>query len=822
MKRLLTVLLIGVLCLSFLSLSVTADEVLNSENTVAFFDVDNRGVIEITETGISLKPGEWVEYSAEHLQEGAYKVYVSGTQAEDVYLAIGIDRHFECVLNKINQETTLEGRIEVDDDAKAIRVENTGTKKVTFEKIIIEKIDYESELKFDEKSASVGETVNLSGYFNSYDERNSVVLKLCYIKDGVVQSFEKYDISLAENNKAEISLEISAKEEKVTATFLSSDETEQLGKEAELLVSDAMNLYVSSSAKDGGNGTAESPFNSIEDAKAAVRQLNNDMTGDIIVNLIGAFNIDKAIEFNEEDSGKNGYKVVYKGNGKTLISGGKTLDKLVKVPGKDYYKTKIDFAPSRQLYINGVSARRAKSDKVEILSFYDDPNITGKTSEYDGVVIKRSVFSDGIPNFKDMQMVFSYSWHKAFVNITDIVENEEGNYIVKLSQPEFDAAYIESQTNTSVFHCYFENSPLFLDEQNEWCYVSETGEVLYYPKRFAKVNSLEPVMPVSEGLINIDTTACEYVENITFEGLKFLYGAWNDPNYNGLRLRQAEEMVVAKAETDEFDELSYHCELMPSQISVKHGKNININNCDFSLLGSVAVSFRNKSVDCSIKNSGFKDISAAAINIGDVKIARNAEVTEFCQNIYVENNYIENIGTDYPSSPAVTMYYANNTNILHNHINNVPYTGISLGWGWGRNRYNCRDNKVIGNKIEKVMQVMVDGGHIYTLSAMPGNIIAENYMSKSGDYRGGVYLDHTSQYMYIKNNVMEVVNTGLMCRYEDTYNKKYNTAEDNYSWVEFTVTVPELNNIEPIKSMYIKENYEIAKKITGEAGIVTK
>lgn len=807
--------------LSLANGSMYAKDIMHGGHNEAFKDIDAKDetiapVFNETDFGVTLKSGEWARYNAKGAENGLYDIYVSGTQEKNIYLAIGEDKHFECVINEITPNPVYAGRLKLDSGENILRVENTGKNTVTFEKLIIKKVPYEAEINFEKNSASVGETVKLNGFLKLYEEE-SLCLKVVSVNDSKEELLKLQDIQET-LDRINISEAIEAKADKIVAVICAKDNHEKVYAKAELSVGESKNIYASSSADAGGDGSREKPFNSLETVKNAVRELNKNMSGDIIVNLSGTFNIESALKLTEEDSGTNGYSIIYRGNEKAVISGGRVLPKLEKVSGKELYKTKIDFLPSRQLYINGKSAKKARSENVKILSTYSDSEREGK---YDGIIVERSVFGDTIPDYTDMQAVFSYSWHKAFVNITDIIENTDGNYIVKFSQPEFDASFLESQMN-SAFCLYFENSPLFLDEQNEWCYVSKTGEVYYYPKRFADTQNLEAVMPVSERLVDINAQNGGVVENIRFEGISFMHGAWNEPNYSGFRVRQAEELYKPKEPLDEFDEVDYHCEFLPSEFSVKHAKNIHIDNCSFSLLGAVALSFRNESQDCSIKNSVFSDVSAAAINIGDIKIAVDAEKEKYCRNISVENNYIENTGTDYPSSPAVTIYYANNINMLHNHIKNVTYSGISVGWGWGRNHYNCRDIKVIGNRIEKVMREMIDGGHIYTLSAMPGTVISGNYMLSSGDYRGGVYLDHTSQYMFIEGNVMEVVDTGIICSSAAKYSKKYNTAENNYSWVSFVTDEPELNNFENVKSMYEKENYENAMKIVREAGIVTK
>ena len=73
-----------------------------------------------------------------------------------------------------------------------------------------------------------------------------------------------------------------------------------------------------------------------------------------------------------------------------------------------------------------------------------------------------------------------------------------------------------------------------------------------------------------------------------------------------------------------------------------------------------------------------------------------------------------------PSRPA-PIRYAANTSLVHNQIDHTPYTAISIGWGgWfdllmmpGLANYS-HDNDVSNNLIFQVMQLLSDGGAIYS------------------------------------------------------------------------------------------------------------
>ena len=81
-------------------------------------------------------------------------------------------------------------------------------------------------------------------------------------------------------------------------------------------------FYVSAGAPAGGNGTQSSPFATVEQARDAVRAVSDGMQGDIIVNIgPGNYYLENTIDFTSVDSGKNGYRVIYRGEGQPVLSG---------------------------------------------------------------------------------------------------------------------------------------------------------------------------------------------------------------------------------------------------------------------------------------------------------------------------------------------------------------------------------------------------------------------------------------------------------------------------------------------------------------------
>ena len=94
-------------------------------------------------------------------------------------------------------------------------------------------------------------------------------------------------------------------------------------------------IYVDAvNGNDINDGSKESPFKTISKAKESVRKYNRYAKGYITVWINGdEYFTDTAIDFNEEDGGYNGYKIIYKAvdSNKPVISGG------IRVSGWELY-----------------------------------------------------------------------------------------------------------------------------------------------------------------------------------------------------------------------------------------------------------------------------------------------------------------------------------------------------------------------------------------------------------------------------------------------------------------------------------------------------
>lgn len=98
-------------------------------------------------------------------------------------------------------------------------------------------------------------------------------------------------------------------------------------------------------------------------------------------------------------------------------------------------------------------------------------------------------------------------------------------------------------------------------------------------------------------------------------------------------------------------------------------------------------------------------------------------------NEKISNNIFTDCANEDWGCVGIAVGYARNIAIEHNDISNLPYTGVSVGWGWTKMTNAMRANFIFANHIHHVGQRLGDLGGIYILSAQPGTAVAENCIS---------------------------------------------------------------------------------------------
>jgi hypothetical protein len=563
------------------------------------------------------------------------------------------------------------------------------------------------------------------------------------------------------------------------------------------------NIYLAPDGDDNGTGDASNPFKTISRAKREIAAINDSMYGDIVVNILpGYYKLDDTEAFNESHSGKNGYNVIFQGvdpQSPPIIGGGVKVSDWQPHEGGIWKAPLSGVSGIRNLYINGYPATRARSsDKYKVQSLYNAPE-----SEYndDGIIVSAATFP-ALSKPQDAELVWNIYWCNHRTPVDDIT-TIESSAIITLAQPCFDRRHVTASTTVGVGKSfYLENAIELLDEPGEFYYDESAGEIYYMPYAQEDLTIAQTYVADTEFLFDINGAS-----NIIFDNLDIRYGAWKAVNEEGFISVQADSLIDTKTEGQRY--------ALPAQFTVNNASNIQITNSSFSCLGSAAIRMANSVSDSRIEGNVIRDISGSGIVIGIWEHEQPNMLIFACKNIDIKNNVIRRIGYEYQCSTAVSIYYETSITLENNYIAQLPYTGVSVGWGWGStDTKTCADINIKRNRIDDVMISMGDGAHIYTLGMLRDCTVAYNYLSTSGDSKyGGVYTDSGSAHLNVHNNVIRNCErwffTGLYhtrnmraySNYSDTAN--YAPRGENNIYIDTTVVT---DGNWPLTAQYIMNN----------------
>jgi hypothetical protein len=304
-----------------------------------------------------------------------------------------------------------------------------------------------------------------------------------------------------------------------------------------------------------------------------------------------------------------------------------------------------------------------------------------------------------------------------------------------------------------------ENDIAFLDSINEW-YVDKEAKLIYLKLEEGRDPRKETItIPIyGPHLIKISGTKEKPVNNIYFEGLSFRYCNWPIPKL-GYAEVQASFFDARSATNQEW-------QTIPAAVDISWGKNCIVSACNFSNLGGTGVSIGMGSKNCKIYNSHFEDISGVAIMIGEKQDRKiNNEIwwkispEEVAENNLVDGNTITDCGKQFFGSVGIWCGITAGTIITRNHLSQLPYSGISIGWEWSPIPTPCRDNHIENNHIHDIMRVLSDGGGIYMLGLQPGSTISNNLIhdvtiNAGQSESNGMFLDEGTTDVEVSGNII--------------------------------------------------------------------
>lgn len=540
-------------------------------------------------------------------------------------------------------------------------------------------------------------------------------------------------------------------------------------------------IYVDAQkGSDENAGTKTSPYQSLEKAQEAVRLLGADLDSDVEVLLAGGiYRLEEPLVFTAEDGGSNGHAVTWKAEDPAsapVISGSQKIEGWSRQEGSEIWQAPAKGIQSRDLMINGEKAMLAGQD----LHAYE------YTKKY--IYADDSNLPESFARMQDVEVIFAQKWKYCIQKITSYSDNDDYENCKRLKLT--DAAYEAHKKNMTGAAIDAEamaqgvrriqNAYELLDEPGEF-YLDVQEDTLYYmPRPEEEMESADAELGAVENMVILQGSAEAPVSDLHFSNLVFTGNTWNKPSEeDGLQTFQAAAVVK---NNDDWDR-----EWIPETSGAVYGtytNRIGIDGCTFETIGNAAIHLGRGTKNALIKSNQFAKTGGAAILLGGTELADHLPVpADLCENCVIANNEIVQAAQTYRSNAGIQAGFVRNVQIDHNSLSDLPYTGISVGWGWGYNDFNANTyfrlghNQITGNKIEEVLTEpwLIDGGGIYTLGRQDDSVMKDNVIYGVRNEFGGIYLDEGTVGYTVTNNVLQE------CVRNFLYKGDYNEIYDNYA-----------------------------------------
>ncbi|MBQ7097417.1 MAG: right-handed parallel beta-helix repeat-containing protein [Clostridia bacterium] len=375
-----------------------------------------------------------------------------------------------------------------------------------------------------------------------------------------------------------------------------------------------MTFYVSPNGDDSGDGSENAPFRTLERARDEVRKHNKTMTGDIVVNLLpGRYERTERFELDPEDSGFNGFDVIWRGTDKTnlaTISGAAKIDGTWTEGENGIWHVKaenLDFA--REMFINGETTVRARNPKnVWGIKKYTDPNNPERELGFYIEKSKVGLFE----NPEDVETHHSHTWKSAIIHVDNIIQDPENpDQSIVIMDEQYWPVHMTNAAGTNEPHWsrgfLIENAYELLDEPGEFYFNKKTKILSYYPREGEDLNNSEVLVPrINQLLLVRGQSYRDEIHNIRFEDIKLAHTT--NTFLEKLSYSQGQGEYVYTSET------SYRMGVAANIVS--WASDVHFEGCVFYGLTAMGLHFKEGVHDSSVKGCVFSDLGATGFAAG--------------------------------------------------------------------------------------------------------------------------------------------------------------------------------------------------------------
>ncbi len=534
-------------------------------------------------------------------------------------------------------------------------------------------------------------------------------------------------------------------------------------------------FYVSPAGNDNWSGTKakptakgdDGPWRTVQHAQIMMRRLKQQgqLNAPVTVYIReGTYELQAPLTFTPADSAPVTY-AAYK-NEEPVFSGGRRITdwKTTTVNGKRAWVAELPEVARGEwffnsLYVNGRRRQRPclpKKGLFRVAEVPGQPEYCGwGKGGYDRFALEKGQMKK-YRNLTDIEIVLFHFWIDERFPVAAF-DSKSG----MITTARKSKAPLTEAHGNKLAPCYLENVLEGLTESGEWYLDRSEGKLYYIPLKGETMKNTEVVAPKALQLLRLQGNPGQdkHVEWLRFEGLNFAHTDWVQPGKEVEHL-----MMPSLADPGRGNHRFYRrgqastgqgASDVPGALYLEGAHNCEIADCRIAGIGWYGVSLAdgcrgnrivgNEIVDCGaggIILDGATHDEPAALRTGENRIT---------------DNHIHSLGHVFHSGIGVIGMHTFGNVIAHNHIHDLYYSGVSLGWVWGYRGSIARDNLVEKNHIHDLGKgKLSDMGGIYTLGVQPGTVLRHNLIHDVEKLNYGawcIYPDEGSSHILIEQNI---------------------------------------------------------------------
>ena len=516
-------------------------------------------------------------------------------------------------------------------------------------------------------------------------------------------------------------------------------------------------VHVSPSGDDRAPGTLEAPVKTLAAAQKRARLLHEQegysREGTVYLHE-GEYRLSTPLTFGGEDNFPCCWRPY--GEEKAVITSAQPVDGLKETSWKGMrawqaYLPSVDKGGKvyHTLFAHGEERGRTRLPREGFYTIARTPNVDfekAKTDPAYAVVFNKGTDTFEVEegemrqweNMEDVEAMFPHYWVE---ERSPLESYDEATRTVTLKYTTSYALVDDAVPRYSRYA--LENVKEALDTPGQWYIDRPTGILTYLPKE-------------GETLENTVLSLPSLVEGIRLEGASMI-------RFSGLTFQGFDYDIPPVKREDLFLQMGklipgqggQGAATVPAAVALERSSHCIFENCLFTHLGGYALEVGRGCSYIQVSGCEFSHLSGGGVRLNGADAGGPEE--DRTHHNQILDCHMYDLGRVFHAACGILSMHAAYNNYSHNHIHDLYYTAISVGWVWGYAPSVSHHNLICHNHLHDIGKgLLSDMGGIYTLGEQPGTILRGNVIHDIDrrNYGGwAIYPDEGSSYIVIEDNL---------------------------------------------------------------------